>query len=321
MIFFTDCPADRPFGHLPRQPTCINPDLPSDAPKVKGCYCPEGTVLDERIDQCIPVEDCGKCYGVAYGDPHYLTFDGMRYDLQDRCSHVFVKDCADNTFTVYSITSNACTGGGVATCIVAAVIEVPSLDAEVRLFEDLTYEFDENEKTPGNLEIIKTGDKIVVAIHKYSVVVEFKKWYLSVCTPLSYSSKLCGLLGDCNGDSTDDFKLMNGTITENLLTFETEYRADIVETCTNEPPPQQATCDSVPRRAVATIFCSLLTNVDGPFKDCHQFIEPETYLQNCILDACLCTEGTTCACGVVRQYATECSRFGITVTPPMICGE
>ena len=319
ILCLIDCPADRPFGMQPGQLTCVQPNLPA-APPVKGCYCPAGTVLDERIDQCVPPEDCGKCYGVAYGDPHYLSFDGLRYDLQDRCSHIFTKDCADNTFTVYSITSDDCSGGGAPTCIVGSVIEVPSLDAEVKLFEDLSFEFQENEKTPGNLEVIKTGEKIVVAIHKYSVVVEFKKWYLSVCAPLSYSGKLCGLLGDCNGDKSDDFKLMDGTVTDDLLTFETEYRADgITDTCTPEDP-QVAECTDLPKKTVAEEFCSIVNSADGPFADCHQFIDPDTYYDNCVLDACLCTAGTECACGVIRQYATECSRFGVTVETPPVCG-
>ena len=304
----------------PGQPTCVQPNLPA-APPVKGCYCPAGTVLDERIDQCVPPEDCGKCYGVAYGDPHYLSFDGLRYDLQDRCSHIFTKDCAENTFTVYSIISDDCSGGGAPTCIVSSVIEVPSLDAEVKLFEDLSFEFQENEKTPGNIEIIKTGEKIVVAIHKYSVIVEFKKWYLSVCAPLSYSGKLCGLLGDCNGDKSDDFKLMDGTVTDDLLTFETEYRADgITDTCTPEDP-QVAECTDIPKKTVAEEFCSIVNSADDPFADCHQFIDPDTYYDNCVLDTCLCTAGTECACGVIRQYATECSRFGVTVETPPVCGE
>ena len=33
----------------------------------------------------------------AWGDPHYITFDGLKYDYQGDCDYTLVKDCINST--------------------------------------------------------------------------------------------------------------------------------------------------------------------------------------------------------------------------------
>lgn len=129
-----------PCGPKGGQPVCGSAvETPEDEVCEEGCYCPEGTVLHEN--KCITKNKCpcrlrGKsfpsgasipkdcntctcsegqwiCTQVscgsrcsAVGDPHYVTFDGKRYDFMGQCSYYLVK--GDN----FSIEAEniACTG-------------------------------------------------------------------------------------------------------------------------------------------------------------------------------------------------------------------
>ena len=300
------------------EPSCKNPDPVGDAGE--GCVCDDNLVRNQRTGECIPLEDCPRCYGSAQGDPHYLTYDGRRYDLFDHCTHIFSKDCEDDTFTVYSIASNACSGGRAPTCIDKAVIEVPS--SKTRLFltgAPLSYDFEGNQTNPANLNIAQIGTRIVVYIADIDVTVTFGKWYLRVCAPLRYSGKLCGLLGDCDGNHLNDFQLPDGNVTD-LLTFEMEYRADIdADQCTHIDPDMSTTpCTPTPEAIGA---CAALDkmNTNSPFTACFEVFDPTTAYQNCIFDFCNC--GLECSCTVVQTYALDCRQQGIDVdpTPPPCC--
>ena len=293
------------------QPSCKNPN--PEGTEVFGCYCPAGSVLNEATGDCIPPSDCPKCYGSAQGDPHYLTYDGRRYDLFDHCTHIFSKDCEDDTFTVYSIASNACSGGQAPTCIDEAIIEVPGEQTTVHLKHTGAgvLEFDITSSANSTVvNVIDTGDRIITDIPSLGVTVEFGLYYLSVCAPASYMGKLCGLLGDCNGDVSNDFLLMDNSVTANIFEFEEEYRApDVTDTCTIEPP-MTATCPD-DQRIQAELKCSTIIN--GPaFQPCHALHNPQQVFEDCVTDSCFCLTDD-CHCSVMKQYAALCAISNIQV--------
>lgn len=113
----------------------------------EGCFCPNGTV--EHAGKCIPMDNCpcyldGKMYEPGsetrkecntckcekgqwkcsnencdarcevFGDPHYITFDGKRFDFMGRCSYYLMRmdngmdiiaengDCPCESFSIHS---------------------------------------------------------------------------------------------------------------------------------------------------------------------------------------------------------------------------
>ena len=254
------------------------------------------------------------------GDPHYRTYDGLFYDLFDHCSHIFTKDCTDNTFSVISITSNRCSGGGTPTCIEEAVVQVPPLNTTIVLSgRPLRYTFDGGAPPAAELSLVVTNH-ITVSIFKLGVVVNFGLYYLSVTVPDSYIGKMCGLVGTYDGTPDNDYQLPNGTVVneptpEFEMAWRVDYPSDGCDHMVPSPPPR---CEGTELQA-AEAFCNPLRMPSGPFSACHGTISPDTPFNDCVLDHCACATDI-CGCTVILNYAERCRAHGITVGPiPPAC--
>ena len=265
------------------------------------------------------IDGCGSATGSGVGDPHYRTYDGVFYDLFDHCSHIFTKDCADETFTVISITSNTCSGGA-PTCIDRAVVQVPELNAEVVLSSRPTLQFIFIGDTPPTADLSVTVTNVItVSIFKLGVVVNFGLYSLSVTVPGSYFGKTCGLVGTYDGDPANDFQLPNGTVvTGPTPEFEIAWRVDYPNDGCDHMVPQPAPPCEAPARQQAEAFCAPLQG--AAFTACNASISPAQSFADCVLDHCAC-DTDACGCTVILNYAERCQALGITVGPiPAACG-
>jgi hypothetical protein len=76
------------------------------------------------------------------------------------------------------------------------------------------------------------------------------------------------------------------------------------------PHPCQTNIDRKPK---AEKICSKLLK-DKAFEECHLFVDPEPFYEDCLYDMCACTSDVNqCACAILASYATECSRQGIVL--------
>ena len=327
----TVCPSDRivRYGYVPEL-TCRNPVPPDGEERVIGCFCPLGYLVNDLTGKCIEATKCPACTGLASGDPHYLTYDGLYYDLFDHCSHLFSKDCVNNTFAVYSITSDRCSGGGAPTCIDRAVVEVPPLGVTIHLYMEGVpkYDFDGAPSLPANIVVVQTSSRVMLHLVDYEVLIWYGRYYLKVQTPKNYIGKLCGLLGNCNGYPSDDWKLKNGNVTNDLVTFEREYRfAGYSDLCDDDGfmDPMPATCDSdddaestaqmlIPDDD-ARRLCSQVVLTNGTYSPCHDYIDPQSVYDNCVLDSCFLSEDELIdgPCRTILDYADSCRQSGVQV--------
>jgi hypothetical protein len=275
----TVCPSDRivRYGYSPEL-TCRSPNPPDGAERVIGCFCPLGYLVNDLTGKCIEATNCPACAGLASGDPHYLTYDGLYYDLFDHCSHLFTGDCVNNTFAVYSITSDRCSGGRAPTCIDRAVVDIPVLGLTIHLFIEgysPVYDFEGVPSLPSNISIVRTSSRILIHFVDYDVYVWFGWYYLKVQVPVRFGDRLCGLLGNCNGDSSDDWTLPDSTVVSDVTSLERGFRdEDNVNLCGGSGfmDPLPATCAP---SVEAQNFCAPLLGQDGPYAACHEFIDPQ----------------------------------------------
>lgn len=72
---------------------------------------------------------------------------------------------------------------------------------------------------------------------------------------------------------------------------------------------------NVERRAGAETICSKLRD-KLLFGECHLFVEPEEFYEDCLYDVCACKgddDMSNCFCPIIASYAAECARKGIVV--------
>ena len=312
------------FGSLP-QPTCHNGD-PEVTSHTRGCFCPKDMVLNARTGRCIHPTQCSHCVGTAVGDPHYLSHDGLYFDLFDHCTHLFTGDCENETFFVYSITSDTCSGGRSPTCVDGAVVDVPALGLRVVLVPSGPTSVSTNDTIfdPSGVQISHIGSRIMLKITDYDVVVTFGSAYLSVAVPLADCGRLCGLVGNGNGDAGDDWLSRNGTILTDVYELEKEYRVDLEGVlCTHQDPVMDTQCDEG-RMQEAEKWCSVLRDPEGRYALCHPYISPEKSYENCVLDYCYSDPGDyEMACLSLKNYADDCrvNNLHITGLSPKECRE
>jgi hypothetical protein len=67
---------------------------------------------------------------------------------------------------------------------------------------------------------------------------------------------------------------------------------------------------NVENKPKAEKICSKILK-DPVFEECHLFVDPEPFYEDCLYDMCACaSDASQCACPILAAYATECARQG-----------
>lgn len=324
----------------------------------EGCICPVGTVLNDGVcvvkEKCpcklrnklyLPGEeitkDCNKCTCIggewsctsakcraecyAIGDPHYKTFDGLKFNFMGSCSYYLV------VLPEFSIEAENIPCDG--TMSLEHGFEVPNLSGKATCTKTLTIRI-------GNSTTIKLGqgkivfvngeivDKLPINVQGRAYIREqstfflqtiitngVEVWWDGETRAYIYASpelegKTKGLCGTYNGNQKDDMFTPEGDIETNVVSFANKWKTK--ESCANnklETVIKTAhPCDeNVQYKHLAESYCS---NITGKlFSDCHTQVDPIPYYDDCLYDVCSCHPGqfSRCYCQILASYALECS--------------
>lgn len=121
----------------------------------------------------------------------------------------------------------------------------------------------------------------------------------------SLQLKVQGLCGNFNFNTKDDFG-----IEESAISFGNSWAegncADVPNNNVKLKP-----CEIYQqKKKYADTMCSKLEQ--APFTDCHGYVDPKPFVENCIQDVCGC-RGTECHCSVMAAYAKQCSMQGVAI--------
>lgn len=249
----------------------------------------------------------GRCS--LFGRQHILTFDGVLYDFPGDCSYLLAGDCTRRSFTLLGDFADGKRVG-------------------ITLF--LGEAFELHLSMDG---ILSQGEKILsvpYASHSLFVGTElgfYKLWSeefgfsvtidstANIAVKLSekHANSTCGLCGNFNTVTEDEFTAQEGFVTEDSYDFANSWAVKGAgQSCQRVVPPS-TTCNSTKMTTEVMSSCSVL-DASSVFRRCAHVVPPEGFLALCQQEACQC-EGSRedCYCPVLLEYARTCRAHGVVL--------
>ncbi|KAI5934964.1 Mucin-5B [Manis javanica] len=326
---------------------------------VSGCVCPPGLVSDGS-GGCVAEEDCpclhneaafkpGETIRVdcntctcrnrrwecsrraclatcaAYGDGHFITFDGARYSFSGDCEYTLAQDhcggngTANGTFRI--VTENVPCGTTGVTCSKAIKLFLESYELILREGSYKVVQREPGADPPykvrymGNYLAIETRSGVVVSWdRKTSVFIRLHQ---------DYKGRICGLCGNFDGNAVNDFTTRSQSVVGDVLEFGNSWKFS--PSCPDALVPRDPCTANPYRKAWAQKQCSIVHSTT--FATCHSQVDSTKYYEACVRDACACDSGGDCECfcTAVAAYAQACHDAGVCVswrTPdrcPLFC--
>ncbi|XP_043935264.1 LOW QUALITY PROTEIN: IgGFc-binding protein-like [Protopterus annectens] len=286
-----------------------------------SCSANEECKVVNGIQKCQPIGS-STCYGS--GDPHYKSLDGLAFDFQGTCTYTFAKSCTnDQNLVAFSVeVENESWGNGKVSVTKMVALTVygntfilnqgkGGLIKVNGIYYNLPLNFNNNQviaRQYGNSINIETNFQLKLS---YDLV-----YHLSLTVPGNYKNKMCGLMGNYNGDKTDDFMLPNGRTTKDVVAFGASWKVNVPGAKCDDGC-SETTCPTCSADKTALFknenYCGILTNPEGPFTACHKIIDPNTYFNDCVYDLCAGNGERKVLCNSIQSYVAVCQETGATV--------
>ncbi|XP_067849825.1 kielin/chordin-like protein isoform X2 [Heptranchias perlo] len=278
--------------------------------------CPAQHILSQPDGECcMSCQPKTKPKGASctvFGESHYVTFDGLFYDLSGTCAYLLAQDCESNRFNVVykSKWNGSSTDPGTKVLIVQIENRTIELSAGSPVHVNNT-EVELPYTDAPNISIQHSGLYVILKSPVGLGITWDGNSFIEINVPESLQSRMRGLCGNFNGNSSDDFVSPAGEVALSPIEFGNSWRVrqkkdslcsvkDIEDPCNGTTLPDHQSVNST---------CSIIM---GPlFQPAHDSIDPQPYYRSCLTDLCACVEQTRCLCGVLSAYAFRALRNGI----------
>ncbi|XP_055670148.1 mucin-6 [Falco peregrinus] len=331
--------------------TCSNPEYSCSSHCTYGCFCPEGTVLDDisKNRTCVHIKQCpctlnGKTYapGEAMkaacrtckctmgqwnckdlpcpgrcsleGGSFVTTFDSRSYRFHGVCTYVLMKSSSlPHNGTLMAVYEKS--GYSYSETSLSAIIYLSAKDKIVISQNELLTDDDELKRLPyrsGDITIFRQSSMYIQMYTTFGLELLVQTSPVFQ-TYVKVGSQFKGrTLGLCGN--------YNGDTTDDFMTSMdiTEGTASLfVDSwrAGNCHPALERDTDpcalSQLNKISAETHCSILTKKGTVFEKCHAVVNPIPFYKRCVYQACNYEETFPYICSALGSYARTCSSMGL----------
>uniref|UniRef100_A0A673BRQ6 Si:dkey-266m15.6 n=1 Tax=Sphaeramia orbicularis TaxID=375764 RepID=A0A673BRQ6_9TELE len=305
--------------------TCLSGDVHCHIER-----CPPLTCSTDEMPAVIPGLCCPHCLPrpatcIAFGDPHYRTFDGRMLHFQGACTYILAQDCEGGDFSIHATNDDRGRKGVSWTKEVTVFIG----DVTVQLLQDWVVKVNDQVVTLPFLRepyiyVERQTNTILLNTNIGLKVLWSGRSHLEVSVPGSYRDHTCGLCGNFNNYHQDDLRMPSGKISQSESDFGNSWRvtngSHSLSSC--RPGEDVDPCKDAGYQAKkgANARCKVLKS--SVFKPCHRVVPPEPWYGACVYDLCACGANTDeCLCDTLEAYASQCREAGVVLQwrSPSLC--
>ncbi|XP_073511751.1 IgGFc-binding protein-like [Phyllobates terribilis] len=307
------CSSDEICTVVEGKVQCINKDPCKSVVCRNQEHC---ETTEGHLATCVP-DYSSSC--TAWGDPHFMTFDGYNFDFHGTCTYILAEYVGSDITLDYFRVEEKNDNRGSPTSSSVRLINIFVHNYNISIVKDEPGQVRINGEII-NLPIIRESFTIT-QVGEYAVLkmaggiqVEYDyNWHVEITLPSSYFATIGGLCGNFNGNSRDD-KVSRENVQMTVITkWAKSWKVDVDEQfCWDSCHGSCAECNETQKSLYeGEEFCGRLEADDGPFSECHANVSTTVFFDNCIKD--VCSHDGLGLCQAFEAYIAACRKQGILI--------